>query len=157
MFTNIQISPFSSKQSFKRSEKSEKTDTYAINFRPLREGGYGTIEFRQSPGVENSTSTRMWIAFACSFIQAAMHYAQTLNPASPPGLDYFKRFLKAGTQLCGIGDPHVWDGFFHGKSQLPLGAYDLKGLMMADLDKLAAKAKEGNLTVEKFKKLHGYK
>ena len=46
---------------------------------------------------------------------------------------------------------------FEGKAQLPPGAYNLEELSPQDLANLKAKATQSNITVEKFKKLYGYR
>lgn len=102
---------FHSKESAYAKLMGNKKDfcgfSFRWNFRPLQDGGYGTLEFRQAPAVHNPATTRTWIMFATSFIQAAMKHAPALNPATPADMEMLKRFLKAGTTLSDAGNPAV--------------------------------------------------
>ncbi|KAF2745039.1 hypothetical protein M011DRAFT_460517 [Sporormia fimetaria CBS 119925] len=49
-----------------------RSKVFRWNFCPLIEGGPSTIEFRQPPGSDNETHTRLWINFAVAFVQMAL-------------------------------------------------------------------------------------
>jgi hypothetical protein len=138
-----------------RVNRDFASDLFRWNFRPLGDTGHGAIEFRQPPGVLDSKTTKMWITFACSFIQAAMAYSGTFDATKPPDLSVFKRFLTSGSRLCANPNEHLWDFLFYEKKQLPPGPYDLKGISRLELDKLKWKAGEKDITLEKFKRIYG--
>jgi hypothetical protein len=132
-------------------------NVFRWNFMPLAKGSMGTIEFRQPPGSSNAAATKLWITFAASFIQGAVLYADSLNGTQPPTLEGFRGFLINGAIQSGVADYSALNQLFGGKTQLPPGAYNLEQLSSQDLANLKAKAAQSNITLEKFKKLYGYK
>ena len=72
---------------------------YVWNFESLRR--YGSLEFRQAPGVTTADETLAWVEFALTFINAALRKLpasyQDLYPAFPPNVGGLKMFLQAGT------------------------------------------------------------
>jgi hypothetical protein len=131
-------------------------NVFRWNFTPLTKP-MGTIEFRQPPGSSDAASTKLWVTFAVSLVQAAIMSTHTLNSARLPVLEDFKAFLLNGTVQSGVTDNSMLDQLFHGKTQLPPGEYNLQQLTQQELDNLGNKAAELNITLEKFKKLYGYK
>lgn len=132
-------------------------NVFRWNFMPLTKGSMGTIEFRQPPGSSNAVATKLWVTFAASFIQGAILYADNLNGTQPPTLEGFRSLLINGAIQSGVADYSALNQLFEGKTQLPAGAYNLEGLSSQDLAKLKVKAAQSNITVEKFKKLYGYR
>jgi len=59
--------------------------------------------------------------------------------------------------MSGISDLSILEQLFVGKTHLPPGAYKLNELAPGEVDRMKAKAAEGNMTIKKFKKLYGYK
>lgn len=92
-----------------------------------------------------------------SFIQGVILDGDSLNGAQPPDLESFRNLLTNGAIESGLADYSVLNQLFEGRTQLPEGAYDLQELSPQYLAKLKAKTVQGNITVDKFKKLHGYK
>ncbi|EMD85886.1 hypothetical protein COCC4DRAFT_155019 [Bipolaris maydis ATCC 48331] len=132
-------------------------NVFRWNFMPLTKGSMGTIEFRQPPGSSNAADTKLWITFAASFIQGAVLFGDGLNGNQPPTLEGFRGFLINGAIQSGVTDYSALNQLFEGKAQLPPGAYNLEELSPQDLANLKAKATQSNITVEKFKKLYGYR
>ena len=66
------------------------------NFTPLTRHSMGTIEFRQPPGSEDAASTKLWVTFAVSFVQAAITSAHTLDSARLPVLEDLRTFMLNG-------------------------------------------------------------
>ncbi|KAF2112239.1 putative amidoligase enzyme-domain-containing protein [Lophiotrema nucula] len=127
------------------------------NFSPLKFGGKGTIEFRQPPGSASDADTTLWVTFTAAFVQGALKWGDNLKATTPPSLDLFKSVLLGGLLACGVEDMSSLSNLFVGKTQLPAGAYDLQSLSPQELDQMRRKALEKNVTLEKFKKLFGYK
>ncbi|KAI1522055.1 Amidoligase-2 domain containing protein [Pyrenophora tritici-repentis] len=75
----------------------------------------------------------------------------------PPTLEGFRGLLINGAIQSGVADYSALNQLFEGKAQLPPGAYNLEELSPQDLANLKAKAAQSNITVEKFKKLYGYR
>lgn len=123
--------------------------------------GKGTVEFRQPPGSEGKEDTLDWINLTVSFLAAAVLAADKLAPEKEPAsLDELKSFVKLGAKAAGIsqGQWALVENLFAGKALLPPGtyAYDIMDTSEKDLS-VMMKAKEKNITLEKFKKLYGYK
>ena len=72
---------------------------YVWNFESLRR--YGSLEFRQGPGVTTADETLAWVEFVVTFINATLRKLpasyQDLYPAFPPNVGGLKMFLQAGT------------------------------------------------------------
>lgn len=132
-------------------------NVFRWNLTPLTEGSKGTIEFRQPPGSANASDSQLWIQFAASFLQGAIHYADRLDAGTPATLDLLKSFVLNGASISGVQDLTLLENLFVGKSQLGPGAYDLKAITTPDLERMQQKALEANITLAKFKKLFGYK
>ncbi|KAL6707611.1 hypothetical protein ACN47E_003961 [Coniothyrium glycines] len=132
-------------------------NVFRWNFMPLIKDSMGTIEFRQPPGSSNSAAAKLWVTFAASFIQGAVLYGDSLNATQPPSLESFRGFLINGAIQSGVADYSALNQLFEGKTQLPPGVYNLAELSPQDLTTLKAKATQSNITIEKFKKLYGYK
>lgn len=132
-------------------------NVFRWNFTPLTKGSMRTIEFRQPPGSSDAAATKLWVTFAASFIQGAVLFGDSLDRTQPPTLEGFKGLLINGAIQSGVADYGALDQLFKGKTQLPPGAYDLAKFSPQDLVNLKAKAAQSNITVEKFKKLYGYK
>jgi hypothetical protein len=139
------------------AKKDFPHNVFRWNFTPLSEVAKGTIEFRQAPGSYSAATSKVWIQFVASFIQGAILHSGSLDPKTPPTLELFQGFLLAGAQSSGIHNLSPLQNLFVGKSQLPPGAYDLKGCDKDGLMKLKKKALEKNITLAKFKLLYGYK
>lgn len=127
------------------------------NFSPLSQGQKGTIEFRQPPGSSSLGETQLWITFAASFIHGAIQYAGRLDSTKPPTLELFKSVILNGAAISGVSDRSLLQWLFEGKTQLAPGAYNIMALTQQDFEMMRRKAAEANITIEKFKKLYGYK
>jgi hypothetical protein len=132
-------------------------NVFRWNFTPLLNHSMGTIEFRQPPGSFNAALTKLRVTFAVSFVQAAITSAHTLNSTRLAVLEDFRTFLLNGAVQSGVNDYSVLDRLFYGKTQLPPGVYDLQHFTQQDMINFGTKATELNITLEKFKKLYGYK
>lgn len=124
--------------------------------------GKGTVEFRQSPGSEKKEDTLTWITFAVCFLAAAVSAADKLAPEKEPAsLDELRCFLRLGAKATGTsqGQWAFVEKLFAGKTLLPPGlyAYDIMDTSEEDLEVMVRKAKQKNITLEKFKELYGYK
>lgn len=119
----------------------------------------GTIEFRLPPPSANADQAISWIMFVVSFVRwAAQHAASKLDPSKPAELNDLLQFVVEGAQLSHVKDLSPVRNLFSGVSALPEGPLqDLKAIAPGDLEKLKAKAKERDITMEKYKKLFGYK
>jgi hypothetical protein len=132
-------------------------NVFRWNFMPLTKGSMGTIEFRQPPGSSNAAATKLWVTFAASFIQGAVLFGDGLDGIQPSTLQSLRSLLINGAIQSGVADYSALNQLFESKAQLPPGAYNLNELSQQDLVNLKAKAAECNITVEKFKKLYGYR
>ncbi|KAI3396843.1 hypothetical protein diail_11615 [Diaporthe ilicicola] len=124
--------------------------------------GKGTVEFRQPPGSDSKEDTLAWTTFAVSFLTAAVSAADKISPENgPTSLDELKEFIKIGAKLIGASRGHwaLVEKLFAGHTLLPAGryAYDIMDTSEKDLQVMLMKAKEKNISLEKFKKLYGYK
>lgn len=131
-------------------------NVFRWNFTPLKDRK-GTIEFRQPPGSNRGEDTALWISFTIAFVQGAVQHCDKLNPQEAPTLDLLKRLLIGGATASGMKETTLLQNLFAGKKQLAPGAFDLKDASATDLKVMAHKAQEANITLEKFKKLYGYK
>jgi hypothetical protein len=97
--------------------------------------------------------------FAVSFVRwAAQHAATRLDSSKPGKLDDLLQFVVEGARLSHISDSSPVRNLFNGVSALPESPrQDLKAITPGDLEKLKLKAKERDITLEKYKKLFGYK
>ncbi|KAF4635696.1 hypothetical protein G7Y89_g2385 [Cudoniella acicularis] len=130
-------------------------NVFRWNFTPLSEVAKGTIEFRQAPGSGNAAQSKLWVQFVAAFIQAAILYAGSLNPESPPSLELLRTHLLAGAQSSGVQDRSLLESLFVGRTQLAPGPYGVKSFDRDDVMKLKKKAAEKNISLAKFKKLYG--
>lgn len=124
--------------------------------------GKGTVEFRQPPGSDGKEDTLAWTSFTVSFLAAAVATADKLVPEKEPlSLDELKRFVQVGATAAGTSQRQraLVEKLFAGKTLLPPSkyAYDIMDPSEKDLAVMIMKAKEKNITLEKFKKLYGYK
>lgn len=141
----------------KGADKDFVHNTFRWNFESLVLGSKGTIEFRQPPGSCKAVDSRSWIEFACSFLQAAVLWGDSLDPQQTPNLEMLRTYVLNGARRSSIENLNYLENIFQGKVDLPFGPYDLTNITEDDLNKFIKKADELNITVEKFKMLFGYK
>lgn len=126
------------------------------------QSGKGTVEFRQPPGSDCKEDTLTWITFAVLFATAAVTGPVTVDPKKEPAsLAELKNFLQSGAVAANVTKENwlLIEKLFHGKTLLPAGkyAYDVMDTSEKDLELMMKKATDKDITLEKFKKLYGYK
>ena len=139
------------------AKKDFKHYTFRWNLANL-EKAKGTIEFRQPPGSTNPTKSIAWIMFAVCFARSASQNSTRLNPSIAGQLDQLQRFVVGGAEICGIQDVEPLVTLFRGAQPLQVGPlHDLKDISKDEVEKLSLKARERDISLEKYKMLFGYK
>ncbi|EGD97727.1 hypothetical protein TESG_05128 [Trichophyton tonsurans CBS 112818] len=97
------------------SDKSELWEnispnkTVAWNFRNAREGGCGTVEFRQPPGVVSNAATKRWVAIALALFAAGIE-PWLAYPVAAPTVEDLKIVLEHSASRIGVSHLLSFDG-----------------------------------------------
>ena len=89
----------------------------AWNFLQLYILGYGTIEYRQGPGVIDSTACLAWVELAVSFVQAAITQSQSVESLQSYArtVEGLKTFIDSAF-VPGLNQPELLTSIFENKS-----------------------------------------
>ena len=140
-----------------KAKEDFKHYTFRWNMASLT-GAKGTIEFRQPPPSLNAEISIAWVLFAVSFARWGSQHAGDLDPTKSGRLSDLHRSVMKGAQLCAVQDTSPLALLFEKVQPLPNGPLtDIKGLSLDEIKELNRKAKEKDITLEKYKKLFGYK
>ncbi|GBF61303.1 hypothetical protein TMEN_3783 [Trichophyton mentagrophytes] len=81
----------------------------AWNFRNAREGGCGTVEFRQPPGVVSNAATKRWVAIALALFDAGID-PWIIYPAASPTVENLRVVLERSASRIGVSHLLSFDG-----------------------------------------------
>ncbi|EGE06932.1 hypothetical protein TEQG_05985 [Trichophyton equinum CBS 127.97] len=81
----------------------------AWNFRNAREGGCGTVEFRQPPGVVSNAATKRWVAIALALFDAGID-PWIIYPAASPTVENLRVILERSASRIGVSHLLSFDG-----------------------------------------------